>query len=561
MFISKKLYGLLFFLLGIVYFLGFLFPLMDLDATEYAMVAYRMVANHDYINIISRSYNTLQEYDFLDKPHLSFWLEALCYKIFGVKDWAYRIPSYLFTILGGISTFKLGKKLYNDEVGYMSSFIFLSAQAIILENHDARTDAILGGAVIFGIWQLFEFIQEKKGLNLFLGILGIAMGVATKGMIAVVVSGSILFFWFLYSREWIRLWDPKWLWGIPLFFLFLSPVLYAYYLQFDAHPEKLVKNAYHVSGIKFLLWSQSFERFAGEGEYIQYPEFSFFFHTYLWAFLPWSLISYYSVFYRAWDFIKLRFKKVPYKELLTLGGSVSLFLLLSGMQYKMPHYINILFPFFAILLGSFIIELANNKTKLLGILVYVQGFVAVILVILAILLNTYTFPLHSFLIWTFFFILILGGIYFFVKGENKVMKLILPSAFVIIAVNLLLNGNFYPSLLKFQAGNSLAAYIQEKKISKNEVYGDQTFSRSFDFYMQTTIPILSLDQIQELQNSGKRAYLYTEVKQMQELLDHSIPFHVEKMIGQFRVTQLNIQFLNPNTRINTLKNCYLLRIN
>jgi 4-amino-4-deoxy-L-arabinose transferase-like glycosyltransferase len=585
MYISKKIYFLLFFLLGIIYFLGFLFPLMDLDATEYAMVALRMVKRHDFISIISRSVISFKEYDFLDKPHLSFWLEALSYQIFGFKDWAYRIPSVLFTLLGGFSTYQLGRKLYTLETGFISALIFFCAQAIILENHDARTDAILGGAVIFGVWQLYLYLDEKKWLNLFLGVLGLVLGMATKGMISVIVSGAAIFFYLLYSRNWKVLSDFKWLLAVPLFFLMLSPVLYAYYVQFDLHPEKLIKGAYNVSGIKFLLWSQSFERYAGEGEYVQYPEFSFFFHTYLWAFLPWSVLSYISVFYRGWEWIKIRFQKIDSMEFMTWGTSVSLFLLLSGMQYKMPHYINILFPFLSILLASFILRLSNQdmeKTILLNstlnsknhtnasklnhkkwnnALIWIQGVINLILLILVIVLNFYAFPITSLILGILFLVVTLSAFYFFLKAENSVFRLVVPTSLVAIAVNLLINGNFYPKLLAYQSGNTLARYIEEKEINRENIYYFNTISRAFDFYTQKSIPEIDTSQLRKLVDAGKRIYIYIQDSQIPDLKRLKVSYTLEKQVPNFRVTKLNIQFLNPVTRESSLQKTDLIRIN
>jgi len=562
MYIPKKIYILLFSLLGLVYFLGFLFPLMDLDATEYAMVAYRMVARHDYITIISRSLIDTREYDYLDKPHLSFWLEALCYNLFGVKDWAYRIPSFLFTLLATYSTFRLGKKMHSLEAGVLAALFFFGIQAIILENHDARTDAILGGGVIFGIWQLFEFLDGKKSWNLLLGIFGVVLGVATKGMISVVVAGTAVFFWFIFSREWKRLWDWRWIISIPVFFLFLSPVLYAYYVQFDLHPEKLVKGQYHVSGIKFILWNQSFERYAGEGEYVQYPEFIFFFHTYLWAFLPWSLLSYISVFDRAKTYIEKRFRNFSPIELAFWAAAISLFLLLSGMKYKMPHYINILFPFFSLFLASFLLELMKNKkTRYLNILTYIQGFVAVVMIALIVYLSLVSFPHAALWLWVFFIFISLLGIYYFFRGENQLVKLILPSACIGIAVNLLLNGHIYPELLKYQPGNTLADKVKEYHIPKDRIYYYGTPSRSFDFYTQRTIPCLDSGKINLFSKMGKTFYLYVEKTQIEELSKHSLNYSVIDEVPEFRVTQLNASFLNPKTRPNTLQTVSLLKIN
>ena len=51
---------------------------MDNDSAHHATIALRMHLTGDYVNLIDN------ENDYLDKPHLHFWLCALSYKIFGV---------------------------------------------------------------------------------------------------------------------------------------------------------------------------------------------------------------------------------------------------------------------------------------------------------------------------------------------------------------------------------------------------------------------------------------------------------------------------------------------
>ena len=352
--ISKSTYLYLFTLTAFVYFLGLFFPLIDPDANEYACVAMRMAQRNDFLNIISRNLGSAQEYDYLDKPHLLFWLSAISFKIFGISHWAYRLPSILFTALGAFSTYRLGKLLYNSEVGRNAALMFVTSLAIILFNHDVRTDTILVGATIFGIWQLAAFVEKEKLINVILGGVGIALGVATKGMISMMLAGVAIFCHIAYRRKWHLFYSWKWLLGLLGFAVAISPVLYCYYHQFDMHPEKVVNGATGTSGIKFLFWTQSFERVAGNRSFVSSPEYSFFYHTILWAILPWSLLLYSSVFGRfkyLWD---TRFRPVRNAELLTLGGAFILFQVMSASKFKLPHYLNILFPLFTVLLASYL---------------------------------------------------------------------------------------------------------------------------------------------------------------------------------------------------------------
>src|SRR6476661_9192750 len=110
-FLSPLQYQIAFILLFVAYGLGLFVPLMDNDAAHHAAIALHMYRTGDYVDLVDRGL------DYLDKPHLHFWLAAFSYHLFGVTAFAYKLPSFLFTIAGTYATYRLGKALYNAEVG------------------------------------------------------------------------------------------------------------------------------------------------------------------------------------------------------------------------------------------------------------------------------------------------------------------------------------------------------------------------------------------------------------------------------------------------------------
>ena len=136
--------------------MGLFVPLMDNDSGHHADIALHMYLTGNYVDLVD------QAGDYLDKPHLHFWLCAFSYKIFGVTTFAYKFPSFLFTLLGIYSVYRLGEILYSNEIGKLSALILASSFAFILANNDVRMDAILTACIAFASWQLVEFIQQKK---------------------------------------------------------------------------------------------------------------------------------------------------------------------------------------------------------------------------------------------------------------------------------------------------------------------------------------------------------------------------------------------------------------
>jgi len=73
---------------GFLFFFGLAyFGLIGADEPRYAQVAREMLARHDWIT------PTLGGKPWLEKPPLYYWQAILAYSIFGVSDWAARLPS------------------------------------------------------------------------------------------------------------------------------------------------------------------------------------------------------------------------------------------------------------------------------------------------------------------------------------------------------------------------------------------------------------------------------------------------------------------------------------
>ena len=170
---------------------------------------------------------------------MHYWLAALSFKIFGIYDWAYRIPGILATLLAAYSCYGLGKLLYNSHTGKLAALIFMTAQTIMLAAIDVRTDAVLTGFTIFAIWQLTTYIETKALKNIALGAFGAGIAFSTKGQIALLVMGFPLLCHLAYTRKWKRFLSWKVLIALVVFGLTIAPMLYAYYHQFDLHQRKL----------------------------------------------------------------------------------------------------------------------------------------------------------------------------------------------------------------------------------------------------------------------------------------------------------------------------------
>jgi 4-amino-4-deoxy-L-arabinose transferase-like glycosyltransferase len=513
---------------------------MDNDAAHHANIALHMYLNRDFVNLIDNGK------DYLDKPHLHFWLCAISYKIFGVTSFAYKFPSLLFSILGVYSTFRLGRILYNREIGKLAALILASAFAFMLANSDVRMDAILTACIAFASWQGVEFVLTKKIENAIGLAFGLALGFSTKGHIAAFTPAVGILFYILFLRDWKIFTNWKWLIVIICFGIFIFPVVCCYYLQFNLHPEKIVRNKDHINGVKFILFGQSVERFSGEsfGNDAKH-DYLFFFHSFLWAFAPWSILAFLALVNRIKYFTRRN------QEWLTTGTIVVIALLLTFSGFKLPHYLNIIFPAAAILVAAW---LANDVSKTKAVYI-IQLIVCAIVLLLIGAINTWAFPVEKTWVTIGVILLLAVVFYFFLKKQfGFLQKAVAISSGTMVFVFFLLNTSFYPQLLNYQAGNMLAKKIAGNLDASNVYFWKDNFSSSFNFYTATERKQFD----DSLITKGKKPiWLLFDKRNMKEINEAGYNIGYTYTTDDYEISKLQINFIDPATRKKNLSALFI----
>ena len=543
-FFHRNIYWLLFLLLGIVYIIGLFVPLLDNDSAHHANIALHMYLTGDYVSLVDEGK------DYLDKPHLLFWLAAASYHFFGVSSFAYKLPSFLFTIFGIYSTYRLGKSLYNNEVGKLSALVVASAFAFILANNDVRMEAILTASIAFATWQLVDWVNKKYFINALGTALGLALAFSTKGLIGVFVPAVGIFFYILYKKDRRSFYHWQLFLIILSFFIFISPVLYCYYLQFDLHPEKIIRGRSGWSGVKFILWQQTFERyegksFGGAGS----KDYLFFFHSFLWAFAPWSVITYIAVFNRCKNFAVKKY------EWLSIGTFIIMAVIITFSGFKLPHYINIIFPSVAVLTSAYLMETAGKQNTIRRLLI-TQLIICALCLLVALLINFWAFPLKNWLVIAIMILLVILAVFILRSLKTNFQKLIglsiLTSAFIFY----LLNSNFYPQLLTYQGGNELAFETRNKIDPKNVFLWPYIYNPSFQFYSKE----LKKDFKDSALKQNHPVWILTDRNSLPQLKEKNLPVLQQYLHRDYNIGTMSLKFINPDTRKETLDTLFLIRV-
>lgn len=534
-------------ILVLVNLLGLFNPLFLGDSALYACISKEIALSGNWFELFVKGL------DWLDKPHFPFWVTAFFFKLFGVSTFVYKLPSLLFFGLSVIYTWKLARRLYSTEIAELSVLILLSAMHIMVSNNDVRAEPILMGTLIPATY-FFVMLYKRYTLHdLLLGSLFAAFAVMTKGYFVLIPIVAAVTLQALAKNEWRKLWHWKWAAASALICLFILPELYAVYIQFDLHPEKVMFNKTGVSGIKFVLWDSQFGRFFNSGPIQGNGEPTFFLHTLIWAFAPWGLLGFVSLFAFSRNWIK----KIAPIEFFNFGAFVSMFVIFSVSKFQLPHYINIILPFLSILVANYLSTTFNVKViNRLRRMQYLQIFVFSVFLLA---IYFYFQPGKPF---------VLGAIVAFIGllkvlifgGTKAVMKRIIQLSVVLgIFTGLFLNLLFYPKLLSYQGGNKASVYVNSTHPNQDVFVPRETNSYTFEFLLDANVKRFNIDELNS--TPPKNALVYTFKKHVELLLEKGTSFEVLQQFDDYHITLLKPDFINPKTRAKTLGSMYLIRLN
>ncbi len=513
---------------------GLFIDILEPDGALYASIAKHIVTQNDWFNLYAYGG------DWLDKPHLPFWLSAFSFKIFGINAFAYKLPSFLCFLVGVYYTYQFAKKLYSKELAKMATLIYASSLHVILSNFDVRAEGYLTAFVIAAMYH-FYLAHEKNWLkHIFFAALFTAFAIMTKGIFVLIIIGSGFVYYWMISKQWNQFLKIKWYLFLLLSFIFISPELYALYQQFDVHPEKIVFGRTHVSGLKFFFWESQFGRFFNTGPIKGDGDIFFFVHTTLWAFLPWSVY----LFIQAFKKIK-NFSTPKYPPSIIIYSAVIIsFLLFSVSQFQLPHYIVVIFPLLSIIVAQYLLNM--NSAIEFKIANYIQNFVFFILIVLiAILVVFYKFNNVLLLL---LFLIIVTQFYIRIK-EFTLNAIVLKGVCFTVLFAIFFNGFFYPSLMQYQAGMNAGKW-QQKNLPNTIISMYRANEFSFDFYGNSTIEIKN--NLNSLTKDSSVGMFFSSKKEMDLINKDSFYVKSLQWFPYYHITELKLNFIYYKTRASTL---------
>lgn len=129
---------------------------------------------------------------FWEKPPLFFWLQALCMRLFGVNEFAARLPNAICGVLTLLLLFRLGRKQVNEQFGWIWVLMYAGSLLPQLYFKSGIIDPWFNLFIFLGVYQLAAYTENRAGRpvkRILLAGLFTGLAVMTKGPVALLIVG------------------------------------------------------------------------------------------------------------------------------------------------------------------------------------------------------------------------------------------------------------------------------------------------------------------------------------------------------------------------------------
>ncbi len=454
-------------------------PFASPDEGRYVEIPREMVETGDYVT------PRLNGVKYFEKPPLFYWIQAATIRFFGIQEWAMRLGCVLFGILGCIGTYLFGRRFYGQKAGLAACLILAMSPLYYALSRLIILDMAVTSFVTLSLFSFLITVHTPPGRERRLWAWAFyacsALGVLTKGLMVLAISGPVILIWALATGRWKDLWPAYIPSGSLVFFTIAAPWHILATLQNPefAHKYFVVEH--------FLRYTTSV--------HMRSQPLLFFVPVLLLGFFPWIGLL--------WSAIRDSLTSQSDKQ----ERSVTLFLLIwaawtfgffSISNSKLVPYILPCFPPLALILGAYwnkIYQKGNENAARQGILIF-SGFAA--LLSIGGLATLWFLPKlidHKPYLWVDFTALAVGFLFFaflallflYHRQVRKALAMV-PLAALILIISII---RLMPELQQ-PSVKPLAQIIQSVKKPEDIVGSYKAYFQDLPVYVDQTVSVFDI---------------------------------------------------------------------
>jgi len=246
--------------------------LMGPDEPRYAAIAREMLRTGDWVT------PRLYGHSWFEKPVLYYWAAGSAFRLFGVSEFAARLPNALAAFFATLLAVWAALRAFGTESAWLAAVMLPATIAMPVFGHAATTDMLFSALLMAAAVAAAEMLAKARPGRFASVAFGAFLGAAVlaKGPAALLLAGGAVLLWALASGQWR-----------PALRFLNFPSVAVFCLV--ALPWYALAAARNPAFLRVFIWQQNFERYLTPVFQHRQP-FWFFGVVLLGMVMPWTVL-------------------------------------------------------------------------------------------------------------------------------------------------------------------------------------------------------------------------------------------------------------------------------
>jgi len=136
----------------------------------------------------------------LSTTPLLYWAIYASYTVFGVSEWAARIPSLIFGLISLFLIFHLAERLYDRDTAYLGTFIAATMPGIIYFSRSVQLESMTTMFALAAALSLFNYADSDSDKWFWTSAVFLSLSILVK-YTSIVIVPALLWVWFYYVKR------------------------------------------------------------------------------------------------------------------------------------------------------------------------------------------------------------------------------------------------------------------------------------------------------------------------------------------------------------------------
>lgn len=136
-----------------------------------------------------------------DKPILIYWLQAASVGLFGLNEFALRLPSAMAASFWVLVTFLFVRKKWDADKAFLAAFFLVTAAQVTIIAKAAIADALLNCLIAITMFSVYRYCESNEKKYMYVSFAAMALGMLTKGPVAVLIPFAVSFLFCLLQKD------------------------------------------------------------------------------------------------------------------------------------------------------------------------------------------------------------------------------------------------------------------------------------------------------------------------------------------------------------------------